>query len=815
MKITYLSIAASIMLLSSGTMAASVNIEIDCSKPTVSLSPHLYGLFFEDINFAADGGLYAELVQNRSFEYYSVDGADDLGKTYHPLTAWEKVERGGAECELLVENKAPLNDRNTNYLKIAIGKKGQAAGAANSGFDGIPLDAGANYDVSLYWKRSGWKPGAKLTVTLELPDGTVCGKKTFRRFFGKDWKKFEGVITADQTADDARLVVTTSDKGDLYLDMVSLFPQDTFNGRKNGLRKDLGQALKELNPKFLRFPGGCIAHGNGLDNVYRWKDTVGDVAQRKPNWNLWGYHQTYGLGYFEYFLLCEDIGATPLPVIPVGVSCGFSPPQECAPMDELGPWIQDAIDLIEFANGSVDTEWGALRAGMGHPEPFNLRFICLGNEPHDNALFRDRFPLFAEAIREAHPEIKIIGTSGLGPEIPIYDLMTEQNVYSSDEHYYMSPDWFLSNTDRFDRFDRSKPLIFIGEYAAHDVDRRNTLYSALSEAAYLTGIERNGDLVDMTCYAPLFGHRLHSQWNPDLIYFDNRNVVKSANYYIQQLFACNKGDVYLSNTLELPANEVPPTLAGAVGIGTWHTTIEIEDAAVNGESIDPSHWKAESGRFEIKDGLYAQLDVETEPAISLGKTVYEGDTVTYTLRARKTGGDEGFLVLFGRGADMGTYWWNIGGWGNTQHAIQYGPGNNVSVIEQKPGSIEANRWYDVKVVMGPGNIKCYLDEELVFDHDIQQPTISLASTLDQTVGEVIVKLVNPLKDAAEASITLQGVDQVAPEGKLLLIAGERNTENTFDNPDAVKPETSLVPVAKQFNYTLPPYSVQFIRIKAE
>jgi len=805
------------MLMSiSAALAAPVQITVDCSKPTVELAPHLYGLFFEDINFAADGGLYAELVQNRSFEYYPVvRGEDPLHDSYVPLYAWEAVERGGASVELEVENNKPLNDKNTNYLKIDIQNKGQAAGIANTGFDGIPVDAGAQYDLSLYARKSNWVGSTKLTVALETEDGAVCGKIEFNGI-GGEWKKLEGIITSDRTADDARLVITADGEGDLYLDMVSLFPQDTFAGRKNGMRKDLGQALKDLDPKFLRFPGGCIAHGDGLDNVYRWKDTVGDVAERKPNWNRWGYHQTYGLGYFEYFQLCEDIGATALPVIPVGVSCGFNPPQECVPMDELGPWIQDALDLIEFANGSVDTEWGKVRADMGHPEPFNLKFICLGNEPHDNALFRDRFPPFVEAIRETYPDIKIIGTSGLGPEIPIYDLMTEQKVYSSDEHYYMSPQWFFANTDRFDSFDRSKPLIFIGEYAAHDVERSNTLYSALSEAAYLTGVERNADIVDMTCYAPLFGHRYHSQWEPDLIYFDNRDVVKSANYYIQQLFACNKGDVYLSNDLTIleDEEEVQPTPAGAVGIGTWHTTIEIKDVAVNGEAVDPSAWKVESGTFEMKDGEYAQVDVETEPAISIGETVYEGDTVTYTLRARKTGGDEGFLIVFGRGKDSGTYWFNVGGWGNTQHALQYGPGNNVSIVTQTPGSIDDGKWYDIKIVMGPGTIKCHIDDELIIDHVVKQPGISIAATLDKAVGEVIVKLINPRKKAVEAGINLTGVEEVDPQGTLLIVAGDRNSENTFENPDAVKTETHTIEVGKQFQYTLPPYSAQFIRIKA-
>ncbi len=784
---------------------ASIDINIDCTKPTVELSPHLYGLFFEDINYAADGGLYAELVQNRSFEYYKVKNAQ-----MPPLFAWDKIERGGARCDLSVENTSPLNNNNTNYLKIDIRNAGKTVGVSNSGFDGIPLDAGKKYDVSLYVRKADWSGNGQITVALELEDGTVCGQTEFSGI-GKDWKKLEGVLESDQTTDNARLVVTTSGKGELYLDMVSLFPQDTFNGRKNGMRKDLTQALKDLHPKFLRFPGGCIAHGNGIDNVYRWKDTVGDVANRKPNWNRWGYHQTYGLGYYEYFLLCEDIGATPLPVIPVGVSCGFTRPQECVPMGELGPWIQNAIDLIEFCNGSASSQWGGVRARMGHPEPFNLKFVALGNEPHDNALFRDRFPLFVEAIRKAHPEIKIVGTSGLGPEIPVYDLMTKEKVYSSDEHYYMDPQWFIDNQNRFDDFDRSKPKIFVGEYASKD--KRH--FNAVAEAAFLTGIERNGDMVDMTCYAPLFGNVKHCQWNPDLIYFDHRTVVKTPSYYVQQLFAANKGDVYLANEIKATNKKPQPTLSGSVGIGTWNTAIEVEDVKVNGRKVNLANWQASSGDFKYKNGRLTQRDEHAEAAISESSEEFKGNTVTYTLRARKTSGQEGFLVQFGTKEGQSDFWWNIGGWGNSRHALQIGKGRSRSEVISKNGSIESGKWYDIKIVMSPGNIKCYLNGELIHDYDIKKSTISISSTFDKATGEVIVKLVNPREEAVAATINLNGLNQVAPEGTLMLLAGDKSAENTIENPDVVKTETSRIKVDKSFNYTLPPMSVQFIRIKAE
>jgi alpha-L-arabinofuranosidase len=325
--------------------------------------------------------------------------------------------------------------------------------------------------------------------------------------------------------------------------VISLFPEKTFKGRKNGLRPDLAQALADLHPKFLRFPGGCIVHGYGLAQAYRWKDSVGDVAKRRANHTTWGYHQTLGLGYFEYFQLCEDIGAAPLPVVPVGVSCGFNF-YECADMDELDDWIQDAIDLIEFANGSADSKWGGLRARMGHPEPFGLKYICLGNEEHDTPQVRERFPLFVTALKKAHPEIKIIGTSGLGANTPLYDFMKELGVHSSDEHYYSDPEWFIKNQNRFDTVDRNGPKRFVGEYASNG----NTLFNAIAEAAFLTGVERNGDIVEMTAYAPLLAHVDHIDWpKANMMYFDKHGLAKTPNYYVQQMFSCNKGDRYLSN----------------------------------------------------------------------------------------------------------------------------------------------------------------------------------------------------------------------------------------------------------------------------
>ena len=796
-----------IMAATVGSFAAQqAGIRIDCKGPAVELAPHLYGLFFEDINYAADGGLYAELVQNRSFEYYAIDSAH-CKAPMPPMFSWDTIEREGAEVSAQVTDVQPLNGRNTKYLELTVSKAG-AAGIRNSGFWGIPLDQGAKYDFSVFARTEDWRGDSLLTVTLETDSGEVCGKLTLKGA-GKEWKQLSGVITSDRTVDQGRLVITAAGNGTLCLDMISLFPQDTFKGRKNGLRKDLVEALQDLNPKFLRFPGGCITHGYGLDNIYNWKDSVGPVEERNPNFNMWGYHQTYGLGFYEYFLLCEDLGMEPLPVVPVGVSCGFRD-QEVVPMDELQPHIQDALDLIEFANGPAESKWGSVRAEMGHPKPFNMHFICLGNEEHDNAAVRERYPLFSKAVAETHPEIKVIGTSGLGPDLPLYDMMTETQAYSSDEHYYEKPEWFLRNVNRFDNFDRAKPKIFIGEYASTG----NSWWNALAEAAYLTGVERNGDIVDMTCYAPLFARTDIGGWRPDLIFFNNREVMRPPNYYVQQLFAQNKGDVYLPHELSLKGEWNAKTVAGRVGIGTWTSAIEVKEIKVNGRRIDPSRWTAEGGSFGMKDGSYVQSDAGAAPAMSYGSEALTESTVVYSIRARKIGGAEGFLVRFGADKDgAGGFWWNLGGWGNSRMALEQFVGEGRVQVANAAGSIELGRWYDIRVVMSPGTVQCFLDDKLIHEYREEPASLCVSSTADRASGEVIVKLVNPTDVAVNARIELAGINAVNPQAILISISGEKGAVNKIGEPESIVPFQRKIAVSSSFSHTIPAMAVEFIRVK--
>ncbi|MCA9238000.1 MAG: hypothetical protein KDA44_21150 [Planctomycetales bacterium] len=554
--------------------APVTTIAIDLDQPGKPISPDLFGLFFEDINYAADGGLYAELVQNRSFEYQATEQL-----SWNPLTCWEVVARGGGQGSLDVAASRPLNSNNPHYAVLDVARVGDEVGIRNAGFDGIVVRAGETYDLSLFVRqlyverRWGGKPFGPedqfdLVVRLEDPAGKSLGeaKLTYR---GRDWQRVEGEITATRSEDDARLVLLPQTQGGVALDVISLFPRDTFRGRKNGLRRDLAETLAALHPRFIRFPGGCLVHGDGLPNMYRWKDTIGPVHERREQSNIWGYHQTAGLGYFEYFQFCEDIGAKPLPVVPAGVCCQNSGDtagtgQDGLPLAEMPAYVQEVLDLVEWANGPADSPWGAKRAAAGHPQPFGLEYLAVGNEEHITPAFEERFRMICAALAEKHPEISIIGTAGPSPDGSDFEqgwrIANDLQLALVDEHYYRSPEWFLENLHRYDDYDRARPHVYLGEYAAHERDRRTTLRSALAEAAYMTQLERNGDVVQFASYAPLLAKRGHTQWNPDLVYFTNTRVAPTINYYVQQLFGANCGDEYLASHTS-PADDAALTVS--------------------------------------------------------------------------------------------------------------------------------------------------------------------------------------------------------------------------------------------------------------
>ena len=525
-------------------------------EETKEISDLLMGIFFEDINYSADGGLYAELIQNRDFEYDPSDREGD--KNWNSTHSW-KLE--GENATFTISTSDPIHPNNPHYAVLKTNQPGAAL--TNTGFDGIALKAGEKYDFSLFARIPEGSKSGKLLVRLVDADGTVQGETTVT-VSSRSWKTYKAVLTA-KTSADTRLELRPQSAGEIELDMISLFPQNTFKGRKNGLRPDLAQTLADMHPRFVRFPGGCVAHGDGLKNIYQWKNTIGPLEARKPARNLWGYHQSMGLGYYEYFQFCEDIGAEPLPVLAAGVPCQNSAchgdlrggQQGGIPMSEMGAYIQDILDLIEWANGDArKTKWGKIRAESGHPKPFNLKYIGIGNEDLITDVFEERFTMIYLAIKEKYPEMIVVGTVGPFNEgtdyVEGWKLADKLGVPMVDEHYYQSPGWFLHNQDFYDKYDRSKKTkVYLGEDATHISGRRANMETALTEALYLAALERNGDVVHMTSYAPLLAKDGRTQWNPDLIYFNNREVRPTTGYYVQKLYGQHAGDHYIPSQVNL------------------------------------------------------------------------------------------------------------------------------------------------------------------------------------------------------------------------------------------------------------------------
>ncbi len=534
-----------------GLKTLDATLTIDNSK-SKKISDLLIGVFFEDINYAADGGLYAELIQNRDFEFVLSD-KEGRDKTWTSTKAWHL---NGDGATFTIDSVSPIHPNNAHFGVLKIEKAG--AGLINEGWDGIAVKAGDKYNFSVF-ARNPDKKSKKLLIRLAGKNGENYGEISIITNSSK-WNKLEAVLTATKTVSDAQLEIIPQTSGIIALDMISLFPQKTFRDHKNGLRADLAQTIADIHPRFIRFPGGCVAHGDGLGNIYRWKNTIGPLESRNPQRNLWGYHQTAGLGYFEYFQFCDDIGAEPLPVIAAGVPCQNSATggagQQCGiPMNEMDEYVQDVLDLIEWANGDVKTKWGKLRAEAGHPKPFNLKYVGIGNEDLITDIFEERFNMIFNAVKKQHPEITVIGTVGPTFEGSDYEegwkIATKLGVPMVDEHYYQSPGWFIHNQDYYDKYDRSKSKVYLGEYAAHLPGRPTNIETSLAEALYLTACERNGDVVSMTSYAPLLAKEGHTQWNPDLIYFNNTEVKPTVDYFVQQLYGQNSGDTYISNNIKL------------------------------------------------------------------------------------------------------------------------------------------------------------------------------------------------------------------------------------------------------------------------
>ncbi len=820
-----------------GVYAQNAAITADFSAPKTEVSKNLFGIFFEDINYAADGGLYGELVQNRSFEFRVSGGRPDDKWTYLNISGDKSKSRGKGST------KGTLNANNRTFLQLAVKEAGD--GIVNKGYEGMPLTKGKTYPGSVYLRcQDAESPVTSVTITLgDQKKGSQVAKTTITGITS-EWKKYTFNLTAVETTEKGQLGLFADQVGTLDIDFVSLFrPSDEiYRNETNGLRKDLAMMLEEMHPAFIRFPGGCIVHGMNIADSYNWKDTVGPVEERKEQKNFWGYQQSYGIGFYEYFRLCEDLGAEPIPVVRVGMAHSG----ERDSMSNMNKYVQDTLDLLEWATGPATSTWGKLRAEAGHPEPFHLTYLGIGNEDCGEDYF-PRYLQIAQAVKAKYPQIRTIISSGYTyNDINFHRAWDNVRAWEKnkktanvanlvDEHYYNPHTWFLGNGNRYDDqkfYDRTagKAKVFIGEYASWVDGRRNSLYAALTEAAYMTSIERNGDIVEIASYAPLFARDGHTQWIPDAIWFNNTQVYGTPNYYVQKMFMNAKSDRTVKSSIVQPAMEGTSKkfIGGTVGLGSWSTTAQFKDlkvtnvdtgdviyASSKNTSKDDFNVATEAGTWSVSGGTIVQSSTAT-PAFNALDNEEEMNGITnydFELSAQKTGGAEGFLISFGvKGKSL--YWWNMGGWGNTQSCVEKGALSGRSIIgDSVPMTLATNKWYKIKIEVRGESFKCYLDGKLIHEFTDAMNFDPIYAHVGETNDKVIVKIVNVTKSSVPVALNLNGAS-LQTTGKATVISGGEDDENSFRHPTQVAPVTENVSgVSSSFTYTAKPYSLTILELQ--
>lgn len=779
---------------------AQVSVNVDASQPVHAVSPNLYGIFFEDINHAADGGLYAELIRNRSFE--------DDAKT---ASAWTI---NGAKSQLV--KSGLLNKAQGQALQLQVSKN---ATLTNDGFWGINAVQGRSYRLSM-WTKGKYK--GTITARLVSADGKkVYAEAPVAGTVRGSWAKQTAELKANANDPKAKFQLLLNGKGTLTLDVVSLFPP-TFKGRANGLRPDLAQMLDDLHPKFLRFPGGCFVEGQERpENAFHWEKTVGPIESRPGHQNVnWRYRTSDGMGFDEYLQLAEDIGAKPLYVVNVGIwHGGFTP------VDSIQPWIDECMNALEYANGPVTSKYGALRAKNGHPQPYNIEYVEIGNENNQpNVEFQSdhyyaRYKKFRDAILAKYPKMHLIGdVEAWGNDHPVWD--SREPVELIDEHYYRNPAWFTKEFHHYDSYDRTKHGVYVGEYAVtQGFGNMGSLDAALGEAVYMMGLENNSDVVRMASYAPIFANLNNRMWAPDMIQFTSDRAFGTPSYYIQKMMADHVGDEVLKvetknpYTYEQSARVKPDTCQ--VGVGTWATQASFKDASLTdgtkmlqGETMQKTDLK---GQWTVNDGVVSQTSND-ESCIRLDPVRFVSNRYHYHVKARKDGGNEGFLILFNYVDPQNYCWLNIGGWGNTQNGIEQIIRGGKGQVATAPGHVENGRWYDIDLDVDGDSVTASLDGKQIFATKLPAntlPGVFATATKDSKTGRVIVKIANTSKENTTVDLSLNGI---RPTSAVLtrLSARSGEEENDIDHPTNVSPQTSNIPVEALKALEIPGTSMNII-----
>ena len=807
-------ILLSALLVSALTANAQVKINVDVANPGVKVSPNLYGIFFEDINHAADGGLYAELISNRSFE-----DSDNATST------WRTKSADGATISTQLVSKALLNNAQGKALQINVAARQNAtASLVNEGFWGINAVQGRTYKLSL-WAKGSYKGGVK--ARLVSADGkSVYAETAVDAKMGKKWSKFTASLTANANDPKAQFELVFDGKGTITLDVVSLFPP-TFMNRENGLRPDLAQLLYNIRPKFVRFPGGCYVEGQeSPENAFHWEKTIGPIEERPGHKNVnWRYRTSDGMGFDEYLQLAEDLNAKPLYVVNVGLWHGGM-----TPVDSIQPWIDECMNALEYANGPVTSKYGALRAKNGHPEPYNIEYLEIGNENNqpDPALqsdhYYERFKKFKDAVLAKYPNMHLIGNVvAWGDDNPTWD--SNESVELLDEHYYRNPAWFAENFRKYDGYDRKGPEIYVGEYAVtQGFGNMGSLDAALGEAVYMMGIENNSDIVTMASYAPIFANLNDRMWAPDMIQFTSDRVFGTPSYYVQNLMANNVGtrvlNVKQDNPYSYGETQVKPAVC-RVGMGTWATQASFEDKGytdAEGKALPMTLQELPTdinGDWKVDGGIIKQTS-NGESCIRLNPGEITADGYIYKVRARKDSGNEGFMLIFNYVDDKNYCWLNLGGWNNTQHGIEQIVGGAKGQAATVSGTIETGRWYDIELKVVGDSVYASLDGKQIFATKLRAntlPGVFSTATLDENTGEVILKVANTSSENTTAEICLHG--KTIKGAKLIrLTAKNGQEENTIDNPTNVHPTETFVTTSSDGGVVdIPANSLNIFRLK--
>jgi len=798
MKLKLLIFASFLFLFAD--LQAQPKLTIDLNKTGITVSPVHYGVFFEDINHAADGGLYAELIKNRSFE-------DAI--TVDP---WVATTTNGATAVLSLDNTNKLNVTQTNALKMVVNGANPTAraGVANPGYWGINVVSGQQYTLTFFAKRDNVFTG-DITATLENAAGVQYGQAVVTGLTTQ-WQKFSCTITATGNDATGRLVLSANTIGTIWFDVVSLFPP-TFKNRPNGLRPELAQLVVDMHPKFMRFPGGCFIEGDVLANRFQWKNTIGNIENRPGHNNLWGYRTTDGMGYHEFLQFSEDVNAEPLYVFNIGVAHN-----DFVPYTQINDYIQDALDAIEYANGDVTTTYGAMRAANGHPASFNMKYLEIGNENYFNDHYGDRYIQFYNAIKAKYPEMQCIGNvAAWGTDSPTWTFA--HPVDYVDEHYYRDPQWFINQAFKYDNYSRTGPKVYVGEYAVTSGCGLGNLHAAIGEAAYMTGMEKNSDIVPMNSYAPMFVNVNDRKWTPDLINYDASTVYCTPAYYVQQMFASNIGDVIIpvKDTL-ITAGKV---ITGAIGVGSWSTQVDYSYVSVkkpdgtvlfSDQFANSSNWTPRAGTWSVAGGVYSQTGTLTD-CRSIGASIADS-VYTYSLKARKTSGNEGFLIIFGNKDDNNFYWWNLGGWGNTKHAVEQSVNGSKSTVTSANGTITLNKWYDIRIEVKKDKVQFYLDNVLIHDMATSSPFLFTTASYDNGAKQLFLKVVNTATTAQSTTVDFLNLSSDNVTGTATeLTSANLGDENSILNPTKIVPVTSSVNSATPaLNYTFKPNSVTVMKL---